>query len=66
MVIKRSIEAVLEPTESWEIAGGVPHVVFSCAMLEVDSDYYIYYGGTDSAIGLATISKNDVERYFLT
>ncbi len=65
-VLKRSKEPVLEPEKPWEIAGGVPHVTFSCSMVDVHDDYYVYYGGADSAIGLATISKKELNQYFLT
>ena len=64
-VLKRSLTPILEPTAPWEISGGVPHVVFSCAALDIGNDYYVYYGGADSSIGLASISKEDVKRYFL-
>ena len=64
-VLKRTSLPVLEPTEPWEIAGGVPNVVFSCSMIEVGEDYYLYYGGADSVIGLATLPKKEIE-FFIT
>ncbi len=62
-VIKRSEEPILEPEMPWEKFGGVPNVVFSDAMLEFNGEYYIYYGGADTVIALATISKNDVIKW---
>ncbi len=55
-VINRPKAAIFEPHESWEIKGDVPNVVFSCANPVVDGTVYVYYGGADRVIGLATIS----------
>jgi predicted GH43/DUF377 family glycosyl hydrolase len=54
VVLKRGDEPILEPEEEWERHGQVPNVVFSCANLVVDGTVYVYYGGGDHMIGLAT------------
>ena len=59
-VLKRTEEPILEPKESWEKFGGVPNVVFSDAMVEYEDKYYIYYGGADTVIAVATIEKKRV------
>jgi predicted GH43/DUF377 family glycosyl hydrolase len=59
-VVARQDEPVLEPELGWEINGLVPNVVFSCATVEVGDSYYVYYGGGDSAIGLAVVEKDRV------
>ncbi len=64
-VLKRSSAPVMEPVASWEISGGVPYVVYSCAALDIGNDYYVYYGGADSSIGMASISKEEVKKHFL-
>jgi predicted GH43/DUF377 family glycosyl hydrolase len=53
-------ESILEPVETWEKHGDVPNVVFSCGTVEIDSTYYIYYGGADRVIGVATTPKADL------
>ena len=53
-MIARPKTAVFEPQELWEIRGDVPNVVFSCANPVVDGTVYVYYGGGDHVIGLAT------------
>jgi beta-1,2-mannobiose phosphorylase / 1,2-beta-oligomannan phosphorylase len=53
-VIKRPKTPVLEPYETWELKGDVPNVVFGCANPVVDGTVYLYYGGADRVIGLAT------------
>lgn len=54
VVIHRPKEFILEPRELWEIRGDVPNVVFSCANPVVNGRVYVYYGGADHMIGLAT------------
>ncbi|RME80948.1 MAG: glycosidase [Caldilineae bacterium] len=53
-VIRRPRSAIFEPRELWEIRGDVPNVVFSCANPVVEDTVYVYYGGGDHVIGLAT------------
>jgi len=54
-VIARLRDPILEPEENWEINGDVPNVVFSCGAVEVNNIYYVYYGGADRVIAVATI-----------
>lgn len=53
-VLKRPAGSILDPEEPWELKGDVPNVVFSCANPVVDGVVYVYYGGADRVIGLAT------------
>ncbi|HEY3289694.1 MAG TPA: glycosidase [Anaerolineae bacterium] len=53
-VIARPKEPILWPEELWEIKGDVPNVVFSNANIVVGETVYVYYGGADHVIGLAT------------
>ncbi|MCH7589393.1 MAG: glycosidase, partial [Chloroflexi bacterium] len=45
---------IMAPEERWELQGNVPNVVFSSANIRVGNQVWIYYGGADHAIGLAT------------
>lgn len=54
-VLKRPEGSILEPEEPWELKGDVPNVVFSCANPVIDGTVYVYYGGADRVIGLATV-----------
>lgn len=56
-VLNRPSMPILQPEEPWERDGEVPNVVFSCGTAERGDDYYVYYGGADRVIGLATASK---------
>lgn len=60
LIIGRTMEPILEPEMSWEKEGRVKNVVFTCGVIEADDKYWIYYGGADTAIGVASISKQEV------
>jgi predicted GH43/DUF377 family glycosyl hydrolase len=62
-VLSRPAGHVLEPREPWEHVGDVPHVVFSCATLQVGEELWIYYGGADRAIGQASCPMSEVMDY---
>ena len=48
-------EAILEPTEDYELVGQTPSVVFTCgAVVEDDGSVKLYYGGADTVMALAT------------
>jgi predicted GH43/DUF377 family glycosyl hydrolase len=59
-VIHRPKDFIFEPRELWELRGDVPNVVFSCANPVVDGTVYVYYGGADHVIGLATCTFDDL------
>jgi predicted GH43/DUF377 family glycosyl hydrolase len=35
----------------------VPNVVFTCGTAEIHGRYFVYYGGADRVIGVATADK---------
>ncbi len=59
-LLKRPTQPILVPEEPWEIKGDVANVVFSCANPVVDGTVYVYYGGADRVIALATIELEDL------
>jgi predicted GH43/DUF377 family glycosyl hydrolase len=59
-VVARLRDPILEPLEDWEVTGDVPNVVFSCAAVEVEGTYYVYYGGADRVIAVAAVPKADL------
>ena len=60
VVLKRQEEPILEPEEEWERHGDVANVVFSCGQVMTEDTLYLYYGGADSVIGVATADKGQV------
>ena len=53
-VIARPSGFIMEPQELWELRGEVPRAIFSAANPVVDGTVYVYYGGADRVIGLAS------------
>lgn len=64
-VIYRAKDFFMAPQEIWEMKGDVPNVVFSCANPVVENRIYLYYGGADRMIGLATANLDDVISYII-
>ncbi|MDZ4229866.1 MAG: glycosidase, partial [Candidatus Veblenbacteria bacterium] len=56
-VVARLAEPLLEPREVYERVGVVPNVVFTCGLVELGADYFIYYGGADKVLAGARIAK---------
>ena len=65
VVLRRCSEWVLGPTESYEITGDVPGVVFPCGLVHspATDELRLYYGAADTCIALATASLSDVLDY---
>lgn len=61
-VIGRSVEPILSPELPYEKVGLVPNVVFTCGAVEMNDCYYVYYGGADKVIGVATMERSDMDR----
>jgi predicted GH43/DUF377 family glycosyl hydrolase len=62
-IIHRPEEPIFWPEEIWELRGDVPRVVFSCANPVVDGMVYVFYGGADHVIGLATCQLEELVEY---
>ena len=59
-VLKRQAEPILVPELDWEMNGYVPNVVFSCGQVIMGDELLVYYGGADTAIGVAKINMKDI------
>jgi predicted GH43/DUF377 family glycosyl hydrolase len=62
-VLSRPAPAILEPEEPWELTGDVPNVVFTCGTAELDGRYFVYYGGADKVIAVATADREELLRF---
>jgi predicted GH43/DUF377 family glycosyl hydrolase len=62
IVMHRTDEWVLGPTDPYEIHGDVGRVVFPCGWIldEATSEVRLYYGAADSAVATATASLADI------
>jgi predicted GH43/DUF377 family glycosyl hydrolase len=59
-VIARPKDFIMEPVETWEHKGDVPEAIFSTANPVVDGTVYVYYGGADRVIGVATCGLEEL------
>ncbi len=64
-ILFRHPDPILEPEADYEIRGEVPNVVFTCGACEVRDKYYVYYGGADSVVCVATVDKEEMLGDFL-
>lgn len=64
-ILSRPGAPILWPEELWETKGDVPNVVFSNANILVGDTVYVYYGGADHVIGLATCKLADLLDFVL-
>jgi beta-1,2-mannobiose phosphorylase / 1,2-beta-oligomannan phosphorylase len=62
-VLHRPKTHIIEPTETWEIRGDVPNVIFSCTNIVVGNELRFYYAGADRMVGLATAPFADVVEF---
>ena len=60
-VLARQSDPILKPELDWEINGYVPNVVFSCGQAILSDKIFVYYGGADTAIGVATLDMRDIQ-----
>jgi len=58
IVKARTAAPILEPTTAYEASGIIPNVVFPCGMIVRKNLAYIYYGGADKVVGVATIAMS--------
>ncbi|MBX4200268.1 hypothetical protein KW790_02310 [Candidatus Parcubacteria bacterium] len=56
VVLSRTAVPLFEPQEDYEIKGVVPKVVFPCGQVKRKDKIFIYYGGGDDIVGVATMS----------
>ncbi len=54
-VLARTSDPIFEPLETYEKSGIVNNVVFPCGMVEKDGLLFVYYGGADTVVGVATL-----------
>ena len=60
IVIARYPYPILEPEREYEKRGDVPNVVFPEGTVTFNNKLYVYYGGADKVISLATIDLNEL------
>ncbi len=61
-VLARTIYPIFEPEARYEKEGQVPNVVFPCGNVVLGDKLYVYYGGGDSVVGVATVKIGELLR----
>jgi predicted GH43/DUF377 family glycosyl hydrolase len=64
-ILARTDEPLLEPEKPYELEGQVPNVVFPCGAVLIDGIIYLYYGGADSTVAVATLPLKTLLDTFL-
>jgi predicted GH43/DUF377 family glycosyl hydrolase len=59
-VLARLVYPILEPEAKYELEGQVPKVVFPCGNVVIKNMLYVYYGGGDSVVGVATVNLKEL------
>jgi predicted GH43/DUF377 family glycosyl hydrolase len=60
VVLGRTRDSILDPMESYEKQGIVPHVVFSCGAAVIKGNLFVYYGAADTVTGVATVPLQNI------
>jgi len=59
-VIARRKTPLIEPEMPYEIQGQIGNVVFPCGAVVIDGRLFVYYGGGDSVIGVASMELSEL------
>jgi predicted GH43/DUF377 family glycosyl hydrolase len=59
-VLRRTAEAIMEPTTDFERHGFVPDVVFPTGIVETDETLLVYYGAADACTGVVEFSRGEL------
>jgi predicted GH43/DUF377 family glycosyl hydrolase len=60
VIVKKSVGAIVEPTEEYEKAGFLGGVVFACGCYIEGGDAHIYYGAADENVARVTLKIRDI------
>ncbi len=58
VILYRTQDPLLEPEMKYEKEGVVNNVVFPCGSVLIKDKLYVYYGGADTVVGVATIDMD--------
>lgn len=59
-IIARTEDPIFEPVMDYEKEGNVNNVVFSCGNVIINETVFVYYGGADKVLGVATTSLKKI------
>jgi predicted GH43/DUF377 family glycosyl hydrolase len=53
-ILRQHLEPIIEPEAPYELYGDVKNVVFSCGHIVKGDTFFLYYGGADTVMAVAT------------
>jgi len=65
-VTHRTPDWLIQPEEDYELNGFYKGVIFPCGKVVIDETLFVYYGGADKYVGLATCKMKDLLDYLNT
>ena len=65
-VLARASEWVFSPLASYEQSGLLPGVVYTCGAITKEDEIWMYYGASDTAVGLAIAKTTDLLEFVRT
>jgi len=65
-MLHRTDDWLIEPREYYELEGYYNGVIFPCGKVVIDGTLFVYYGGADKYVGLATCSLQELLDYLLS
>ena len=64
-ILYRHNKPILIPDEQFELFGKVNNVIFAEGIVKFKNKYFLYYGGADKCVSVATITQDKIKKYFL-
>lgn len=65
-LLHRTSDWLIQPEEYYELEGYYNGVIFPCGKVVIDDTLFIYYGGADKYVGLATCPLQELLDYLLS
>jgi predicted GH43/DUF377 family glycosyl hydrolase len=65
-VLHRTPDWLIQPEEDYELQGYYNGVIFPCGKVVIDGTLFVYYGGADKYVGLATCSLEELLDHLLS
>lgn len=62
-VTHRTRDWILQPEKDYELEGPYPGVCFPCGKVVIDGKLFVYYGGADKYVGVATCELEGLLKY---
>lgn len=62
-ILHRTTDWLLQPEQDYELEGYYPGVVFPCGNVIIGDTLFVYYGGADKYVGVATCSVTQLLEY---